>query len=95
VIVTGSRIAREGAQAQQPVSIINRDAMIKTNIQSLGELLQQLTTGGQCSQHQVQFFRQPSATPRTARHRCGILQVDLRTWTGARPGIGGWHPLGQ
>src|SRR6266700_174709 len=46
VIVTGSRIAQEGASAQQPVSIIDRDAIDKTNLQSLGDLLQQLTTGG-------------------------------------------------
>src|SRR5882724_3097941 len=46
VIVTGSRITQSGAAAQQPVSIIDRDSIEKTGLQSLGDLLQQLTTGG-------------------------------------------------
>src|SRR5579859_4788957 len=46
VIVTGSRITQSGAAAQQPISIIDRDIIEKTGLQSLGDLLQQLTTGG-------------------------------------------------
>ena len=46
VIVTGSRITQSGAAAQQPVSIIDRDIIEKTGLQSLADLLQQLTTGG-------------------------------------------------
>lgn len=45
VVVTGSRIA-QGASAQQPISILDRDLIEKTNLQSIGEILQQLTTGG-------------------------------------------------
>jgi iron complex outermembrane recepter protein len=45
VVVTGSRITQAGAGAQ-PVSIIDRDIIEKTGLQSLGDLLQQLTTGG-------------------------------------------------
>src|SRR6266851_123748 len=46
VVVTGSRIIQSGAAAQQPVSIIDRDVIEKTGLQSLGDILQQLTTGG-------------------------------------------------
>jgi iron complex outermembrane receptor protein len=46
VVVTGSRIVQHAAQAEQPISIIDRDAIEKTGLETLGDLLQQLTTGG-------------------------------------------------
>ncbi len=46
IVVTGSRILQSGAATQQPVSIIDRDAIDKTGLETLGDLLQQLTTGG-------------------------------------------------
>src|SRR5271154_4372415 len=46
VVVTGSRIAQSGASAQQPITILNRDEIDKTGLQSVGDLLGQLTTSG-------------------------------------------------
>jgi iron complex outermembrane recepter protein len=46
VVVTGSRIAQSGASAQQPITILDRDAIDKTGLQSVGDLLGQLTTAG-------------------------------------------------
>src|SRR5205807_9650988 len=46
VVVTGSRIARVCAQAEQPLSFISAEAIEKTGLASVGELLLQLTTGG-------------------------------------------------
>ena len=46
VVVTGSRIIQTSANAQQPISIIDRDAIDRTGLASIGDLLQQLTAGG-------------------------------------------------
>src|SRR3981081_3473749 len=46
VIVTGSRIAQSEAQREQPLSVISNEAIEKTGLAGVGELLQQLTTGG-------------------------------------------------
>jgi iron complex outermembrane receptor protein len=78
VIVTGSRIAREGAQAQQPVSIISRDAIDKTNIQGLGELLQQLTTGGSALNTKFNSSGNFGYPPDGGGIGAGSSQVDLR-----------------
>ncbi|MDB6045735.1 MAG: hypothetical protein JWM63_4286 [Gammaproteobacteria bacterium] len=47
VIVTGSRIYQTEAQREQPLSVISSEALEKTGLGSVGEVLQQLTTGGQ------------------------------------------------
>src|SRR5262249_13157008 len=44
--VTGSRIAQSEAQREQPLSVINTEAIEKTGLSDMGQLLQQLTTGG-------------------------------------------------
>jgi iron complex outermembrane receptor protein len=46
VVVTGSRIIQSSANAQQPLSIIDRSAMDRTGLSSIGDLLQQVTAGG-------------------------------------------------
>src|SRR5690348_16749833 len=46
VIITGSRIIQSSANAQQPLSIIDRNAIERTGLASIGDLLQQVTTGG-------------------------------------------------
>ena len=46
VVVTGSRIIQTSANSQQPLSIIDRSAIDRTGLASVGELLQQVTTGG-------------------------------------------------
>jgi iron complex outermembrane recepter protein len=47
VVVTGSRIAQSEAQREQPLSVISTEAIEKTGLSDMGQLLQQLTTGGQ------------------------------------------------
>jgi iron complex outermembrane recepter protein len=78
VIVTGSRIAQEGASAQQPVSIIDRDAIDKTNLQSLGDLLQQLTTGGSSLNTKFNSSGNFGYLPDGGGIGAGSSQVDLR-----------------
>src|SRR5882762_217119 len=46
VVITGSRIAQSVAQSTQPLSVISSADIEKTGLASVGELLQQLTTGG-------------------------------------------------
>src|ERR1700689_2499169 len=41
VVVTGSRILQNAAQASQPLSIISSDQIEKTGLASVGDLLQQ------------------------------------------------------
>jgi iron complex outermembrane receptor protein len=78
IIVTGSRIAREGAEAQQPISIINRDAIDKTNLQSLGDLLQQLTTSGSALNTKFNSSGNFGYPPDGGGIGAGSSQVDLR-----------------
>ena len=46
VVVTGSRIIQTSANSQQPLSIIDRTAMERTGLASIGDLLQQVTASG-------------------------------------------------
>ena len=46
VVVTGSRIQQNIAQSTQPLSVISAADIEKTGLASVGDLLQQLTTGG-------------------------------------------------
>src|SRR5712691_5060521 len=46
VVITGSRIAQSIAQSTQPLSVISSADIERTGLASVGELLQQLTTGG-------------------------------------------------
>jgi iron complex outermembrane recepter protein len=78
VVVTGSRIAQEGAKAQQPVSIIDRDVIEKTNLQSLGDLLQQLTTGGQALNDKFNSSGNFGYPPDGGGIGAGSEQVSLR-----------------
>src|SRR2546427_7729937 len=45
-VITGSRIAQSIAQSTQPLSVISAADIERTGLASVGELLQQLTTGG-------------------------------------------------
>jgi iron complex outermembrane receptor protein len=78
IVVTGSRIAREGAEAQQPISIINREAIDKTNLQSLGDLLQQLTTSGSALNTKFNSSGNFGYPPDGGGIGAGSSQVDLR-----------------
>ena len=46
VVVTGSRIIQTSANSQQPLSIIDRTAIERTGLASIGDLLQQVTASG-------------------------------------------------
>jgi iron complex outermembrane receptor protein len=46
VVVTGSRIQQSIAQSTQPLSVISSADIEKTGVSTVGDLLQQLTTGG-------------------------------------------------
>ncbi|MBA3487551.1 MAG: TonB-dependent receptor, partial [Lysobacter sp.] len=46
VTVTGSRIKQTNAVTAQPVFVLDRDKLDKTGVQSVGEVLQQLTASG-------------------------------------------------
>ncbi len=78
VVVTGSRIAREGAQAQQPISILDRDAIDKTNLQSLGDILSQLTTSGSALNTKFNSSGNFGYPPDGGGIGAGSAQVDLR-----------------
>ncbi|HEY0661339.1 MAG TPA: TonB-dependent receptor [Lysobacter sp.] len=47
VTVTGSRIKQTNAVTAQPVFVLNREKLEKTGVQTVGEILQQLTASGQ------------------------------------------------
>src|SRR5450432_1938875 len=66
------------AEAQQPVSIISRDAIDKTNLQSLLELLQQLTTGGSALNTKFNSSGNFGYPPDGGGIAAGSSQVDLR-----------------
>ena len=46
MVVTGSRIIQTSANSQQPLSIIDRTAIERTGLASIGDLLQQVTASG-------------------------------------------------
>jgi iron complex outermembrane recepter protein len=78
VVVTGSRIVQRGAQAEQPISIIDRDAIEKTGIASVGDLLQQLTTGGKALNAKFNSSGNFGYPPDGGGIGAGSAQVDLR-----------------
>ena len=79
VVVTGSRIMQSGAATQQPVSIIGRDAIEKTGLESLGDLLQQLTTGGKALNTKFNSSGNFGYPPDGGGIGAGSSQVDLRS----------------
>jgi iron complex outermembrane recepter protein len=78
VTVTGSRIVQQGATAQQPITVIDRDAIDKTNISSLGDLLQQLTTGGSALNAKFNSSGNFGYPPDGGGIGAGSAQVSLR-----------------
>ncbi|MBS0394544.1 MAG: TonB-dependent receptor [Proteobacteria bacterium] len=78
VVVTGSRIVQREAQAEQPISIIDRDAIEKTGIASIGDLLQQLTTGGKALNAKFNSSGNFGYPPDGGGIGAGSAQVDLR-----------------
>jgi iron complex outermembrane receptor protein len=78
VVVTGSRIIQSSANSQQPLSIIDRDAMERTGIANIGDLLQQVTTGGKALNTKFNSSGNFGYPPDGGGIGAGSAQVDLR-----------------
>lgn len=78
VIVTGSRIAQSEAQREQPLSVISSEAIEKTGLAGVGELLQQLTTGGSALNAKFNSSGNFGYPPDGGGIGAGSAQVDLR-----------------
>ncbi len=78
VVVTGSRIIQSSANSQQPLSIIDRAAIDRTGLASVGDLLQQVTTGGKALNTKFNSSGNFGYPPDGGGIGAGSAQVDLR-----------------
>ena len=78
VVVTGSRILQNVAQSTQPLSVISADQIEKTGLASVGDLLQQLTTGGKALNQKFNSSGNFGYPPDGGGIGAGSSQVDLR-----------------
>jgi len=78
VVVTGSRIIQSSANSQQPLSILDRDAIDRSNISSVGDLLQQATTSGKALNSKFNSSGNFGYPPDGGGIGAGSAQVDLR-----------------
>src|SRR6266480_4647164 len=78
VVVTGSRILQSVAQTTQPLSVISSDQIEKTGLASVGDLLQQLTTGGKALNQKFNSSGNFGYPPDGGGIGAGSSQVDLR-----------------
>src|SRR5688572_23925486 len=78
VVVTGSRIIQSSATSQQPLSIIDRAAIDRTGLASVGDLLQQVTTGGKALNTKFNSSGNFGYPPDGGGIGAGSAQVDLR-----------------
>jgi iron complex outermembrane receptor protein len=78
VVVTGSRIQQSVAQSTQPLSIISAEAIEKTGVATIGDLLQQLTTGGAALNTKFNSSGNFGYPPDGGGIGAGSEQVDLR-----------------
>src|SRR5882724_9747094 len=78
VVVTGSRILQNVAQSTQPLSVISSDQIEKTGLASIGDLLQQLTTGGKALNQKFNSSGNFGYPPDGGGIGAGSSQVDLR-----------------
>ncbi len=79
VVVTGSRILQNVAQTTQPLSVISADQIEKTGLASVGDLLQQLTTGGKALNQKFNSSGNFGYPPDGGGIGAGSTQVDLRS----------------
>ena len=77
VVVTGSRIQQSIAQGTQPLSVISSADIEKTGLASVGELLQQLTTGGSALNTKFNSSGNFGYPPDGGGIGAGSAQVDL------------------
>jgi iron complex outermembrane receptor protein len=78
VVITGSRIAQSIAQSTQPLSVISSADIEKTGLASVGELLQQLTTGGSALNAKFNSSGNFGYPPDGGGIGAGSAQVSLR-----------------
>ena len=78
VVVTGSRIIQSSANSQQPLSIIDREAIDRTGLANIGDLLQQVTTGGKALNTKFNSSGNFGYPPDGGGIGAGSAQVDLR-----------------
>src|SRR5438309_135290 len=78
VVVTGSRILQSVAQTTQPLSVITAQQIEKTGVASVGDLLQQLTTGGSALNQKFNSSGNFGYPPDGGGIGAGSSQVDLR-----------------
>src|SRR5882672_10022511 len=78
VVITGSRIAQSIAQSTQPLSVISAADIERTGLASVGELLQQLTTGGSALNAKFNSSGNFGYPPDGGGIGAGSAQVDLR-----------------
>jgi iron complex outermembrane receptor protein len=76
VVITGTRIAQ--SDGQQPVSIIDRATIDRTGLSNIGELLQQLTTGGKALNTKFNSSGNFGYPPDGGGIGAGAAEVDLR-----------------
>jgi iron complex outermembrane receptor protein len=78
VVITGSRIAQSIAQSTQPLSVISSADIERTGLASVGDLLQQLTTGGSALNAKFNSSGNFGYPPDGGGIGAGSAQVDLR-----------------
>ena len=78
VVVTGSRIQQNIAQSTQPLSVISSADIERTGLASVGDLLQQLTTGGSALNTKFNSSGNFGYPPDGGGIGAGAAQVDLR-----------------
>jgi len=78
VVVTGSRIQQSIAQSTQPLSVISSADIEKTGLATVGDLLQQLTTGGSALNTKFNSSGNFGYPPDGGGIGAGSEQVDLR-----------------
>ncbi|MGH8132995.1 MAG: TonB-dependent receptor, partial [Steroidobacteraceae bacterium] len=78
VVITGSRILQSVAQSTQPLSVITSADIEKTGLASVGDLLQQLTTGGSALNQKFNSSGNFGYPPDGGGIGAGASEVDLR-----------------
>jgi len=78
VVVTGSRIQQSIAQSTQPLSVISSADIERTGVSTVGDLLQQLTTGGAALNPKFNSSGNFGYPPDGGGIGAGSEQVDLR-----------------
>lgn len=78
VEVTGSRIKRAAAEGQTPIQVIDREAIEKTGVTSISDLLQQLTAGGSALNTKFNSSGNFGFPPDGGGVGAGAATVDLR-----------------